>query len=361
MAKENQPHHITAPTDVPSLLSRRECNLMRGLAILLIITDNFTHLFDGVFMDNEFNFLWNSVEGVLNNLSHPDKLLPYNLLAFYCPYGVMLFTFLSGYCLTLKYEKGEGRGTSCKDFIVSHYNKLFSMQFKGLTIFLIVLLLFNHGIIVEYTTLLQAVLVGNLVPNANITPAPYWFFGMIMEMYVIYRLIIYRRNDGIAIALTIISLLVMAFADPEGKLLKYLRINCFLAILPFCIGVLAARRLNTKFMAVDKTAACICWLVLSLVLLTLSKFNFYSWLIMPVFIVASAIAIVKLIAKVKLFDNVFGWLGALSGVLFVVHPTVRLLLIPRANESGAFAITLLVYLFITFGLSIILKPLFSKN
>lgn len=273
----------------------------------------------------------------------------------------MLFTFISGYCLTLKYEKGDGQGTSCKDFIVRHYNKLFSMQFKGLTIFLIVLLLFNHHIIVEYPILLQAFLVGNLHPNAIIIPTPYWFFGMIMEMYVIYRLIIYRRRDGIAIALTVLSLMVMAFTDPEGDLLRNLRYNCFIAILPFCMGVLAARHLNHKSLKIDKTAACLGWFVLSFILLTLSKFNFYSWLVMPVFVVTSALAIVKLIAKVRLFDNIFGWLGALSGVLFVVHPTVRMLLIPRANESGAFAITLLAYLFITFGLSIMLKPLFTHK
>lgn len=361
MAVEKQPHNGQITSTDSLLLSRQECNLMRGLAILLIITDNFTHLFNGVFLDNEFNFMWSSVEGVLNNLSHPNKLLPYNLLAFYCPYGVMLFTFISGYCLTLKYEKGDGQGTSCKDFIVRHYNKLFSMQFKGLTIFLIVLLLFNHHIIVEYPILLQAFLVGNLHPNAIIIPTPYWFFGMIMEMYVIYRLIIYRRRDGIAIALTVLSLMVMAFTDPEGNLLRNLRYNCFIAILPFCMGVLAARHLNHKSLKIDKTAACLGWFVLSFILLTLSKFNFYSWLVMPVFVVTSALAIVKLIAKVRLFDNIFGWLGALSGVLFVVHPTVRMLLIPRANESGAFAITLLAYLFITFGLSIMLKPLFTHK
>ena len=127
------------------------------------------------------------------------------------------------------------------------------------------------------------------------------------------------------------------------------------------MGVLAARHLNHKSLKIDKTAACLGWFVLSFILLTLSKFNFYSWLVMPVFVVTSALAIVKLIAKVRLFDNIFGWLGALSGVLFVVHPTVRMLLIPRANESGAFAITLLAYLFITFGLSIMLKPLFTHK
>lgn len=68
MAVEKQPHNGQITSTDSLLLSRQECNLMRGLAILLIITDNFTHLFNGVFLDNEFNFMWSSVEGVLNNL-----------------------------------------------------------------------------------------------------------------------------------------------------------------------------------------------------------------------------------------------------------------------------------------------------
>ena len=80
---------------------------MRGLAIIFIITNNFTHLLKGVFTDNEYQYHWQYVEGFMNNLSHPDGILPFNLLSFYCPYGVMLFIFLSGYGLVLKYEKGK--------------------------------------------------------------------------------------------------------------------------------------------------------------------------------------------------------------------------------------------------------------
>ena len=38
-----------------TLLNRTECNIMRGLAIVLIVIDNITHLFKGVFIDNELH------------------------------------------------------------------------------------------------------------------------------------------------------------------------------------------------------------------------------------------------------------------------------------------------------------------
>ena len=357
MAKDKLPN-----TEESSLLSRSECNIMRGLAIILIITNNFTHVLNGVYFDSELSYLWGSVEGFLNNLSHPDALLPFNLLSFYCPYGVMLFIFLSGYCLTLKYEKGSGQGTGTRVFVTNHYNKLFILQLKGLVLYLMCYFLFFQHSIVDWTMALQVLLVGNLNPFQKILPGPYWFFGMIMEMYVIYRLVIYRRKDSVAIALTVLSLVVMAFApDPEGSFLIYLRNNCFLAILPFCMGVLAARHLNSRFLSIDKLWKCIGWFVVAFILLTLSKFNFYSWLFMPIFVVATAVTIVKLIGRVRWLDSIFGWLGALSGVLFVVHPAVRDILIARTNESGAFYTMTLIYLVITFGLSIMLKPVISSK
>ena len=355
--------HIKADVSASKepFLSRSECNIMRGFAILFIIVDNITHLFKGVFMDSEFLYRWSSVEGFLNNLTHPDSLLPFNLISFYCPYGVMLFIFLSGYCLTLKYEKGNGRGTSTKSFIGGHYQKLFVMQLKGLALYLFVLFMFYPDEVVPKSIIYQFLLVGNLKPSWQCMPFPYWFFGMIMEMYVIYRLVIYNRKDWVAIALTVFSIVVMVFFDPMSDKLYYLRMNCFLAIMPFCMGVLAARHLNAGSLSLNKTSACIGWFLLAFVLLTACKFNFYSWLILPVFVLATAVPLVKLFMKVRLFDSAFSWLGAMSGVLFVVHPTVREILIDRINTSGNFYGMLVVYLLVTFGISMILKPAFTNK
>jgi len=344
-----------------TFLTRSECNIMRGFAILFIMVDNMVHLFNGVFMDSEFIYRNDSIMGFLNNLTHPDATLPFNFISFYCPYGVMLFIFLSGYCLTLKYEKGNGRGTSSRTFISNHYQKLFVMQLKGLALFLTFLLLFNPEEVIRKSVFLQFLLVGNLYPSWQSLPGPYWFFGMIMEMYVIYRIVIYNRKDWVAIALTVFSIVVMAFFEPQSQWLYYLRINCFLAILPFCMGVLAARHLRSSSFALNKTIVCVGWFLLAFILLTASKFNFYSWLIMPVFVIVTAVTLVKLFTRVKLFDTIFGWLGAMSGVLFVIHPTIREIMIDRINATGNYYIMTIIYLLITFGISLILKPAFTSK
>lgn len=348
-----------APQEREPLLSRTECNIMRGFAIIIIVINNFTHLFRGVFKDNEYDYVWKNVEGVMANLHHPDSILPFNLLSFYCPYGVMLFIFLSGYGLTLKYEKSMAQRVPCRAFVTDHYNKMFTMQLKGLTIYILLTLLFFKDFVFSGTdTLQQVFLVGNLVPYSSILPGPYWFFGMIMEMYVIYRLCIYRRADWVMWTIVALSLIVMALCR---NYLYYLRLNCFVAILPFCLGVFAARHLDSRFARLDRSLSCWGWFAASFVLLTLTKFNFYAWLVMPVFIVATAVTIVKLMCRTNLLLQVFGWLGTLSGVLFVVHPSVRVILIERANASGQYYSILVIYLLVTFGLSIMLQPVFSKK
>lgn len=345
-----------------SFLSRAECNLMRGFAILVIILNNFTHSLQGVIMDNEYSYCWERVEKFLRYLSHPDGLLPFDVLSFYCPYGVILFIFLSGYGLTLKYEKGSGMGVSRKDFVVSHYNKLFVMQIKGLALYCAFVLLCHIPIDLEgVPLLLQTFLVGNLNPYQSIIPGCYWFFGMILEMYVIFRLLIYQRKDIFIVALVVFSLVVMAVTGPESDVTLYLRTNCFMAILPFCMGVLAARHQDFKFVSLHKGVACLGWLVLSFILLTLSKFNFFVWLILPVFVIGTGVAVVKLIGRVGVLDGVFGWLGAMSGVLFVVHSAVRDIVLMNDKLSEDCYSALAFYLVITFGLCIILKPAFSSK
>lgn len=344
------------------LLSRAECSIMRGLAILFIVTNNFAHLIDGVHPDNEFIYDYANVGGFLDSLAHPNSLFPLELLSFYSPLGVMLFIFLSGYGLTLKYEYGEGQNVSCKEFVIGHYTKLFTMQAKGLAIFLVFMLIYNaHDIVCFWLFIKQLFLVGNLFPTIKIYPGSYWFFGMIMEVYVIYRFVFYRRSSWLMMIIVALSLLIMAFLDPVGQMMCYYRINFGLALLPFSLGVLAARHWHTISFLFKSRMRVVLLFVLSFLLLTLCKFNFYSWLFMPLFIVSTSVTLIIILSKANLFMQVFGWLGGLSGVMFVVHPSLRQILIERANDSGHCYAVIFIYLFLTITMSVILKPVFVKK
>lgn len=344
------------------LLSRLECNVIRGLAIIVIVLNNFGHHIDGVYPDNEFWYNYENVSVFLDSLTHLSRILPLELLSFYSPFGVMLFIFLSGYGLVLKYEKGKGKSVSHSFFIYSHYSKLFVMQAKGLAIFFVVFILYNtKEIIFFWPFVKQLLLVGNMFPNVKIIPGPYWFFGMIFEIYIIYRFIIYGRSSFFMGIIVLGSIVVMGFMNPEGNVIFYARINFFLALLPFSMGVFVARHWRKDWFNFNSKRNCFLCFLVAFILLTLCKFSFYTWLLLPFFVVVTTISLVKLLIGVFPISNVLQWLGGISGVMFVIHPTLREIMVDRANESGHSYAILFLYFFLTILLSLMLKPLFSNK
>ena len=343
-------------------LSRVECNMLRGMAIILIVLNNFGHKVNGVHPDNEFNYNYDRILGLFESFSNHSSVLPLELLSFYSPFGVMLFIFLSGYGLVLKYEKGNGRSISNSGFVIDHYKKLFVMQAKGLAFFLLLYLLYESKEIVQVLPLIkQLLLTGNILSHHFVIPGPYWFFCMIFEMYVIYRFALYRCSSKVLSVIVLASLVIMGFLEPNGKIITYLRMNIGLALLPFCLGILAARHWRKDLIDLDSKLKCMCWFIISFIFLTLSKFSFYTWLLMPIFVIVTSVAFVKLFVNSKIITQCLVWFGGLSGIMFVIHPALREILITRANENGHCYEVLFIYFFLTIVLSIMLKPVFSKQ
>ena len=344
------------------LLSRNECNMIRGLAIILIVINNFGHLIHGVHPDNEFYYSYENINGFLHSLANSSDILPLDILSFYSPFGVMLFIFLSGYGLVLKYEGDNARPVSKIEFSVSHYKKLFIMQAKGLALFLLLYFIYDSNGTVSFLSFIkQLFLTGNLFSLYGIRPGPYWFFGMIFEIYIVYRFIFYNCSSRVMMIITLASIVFMGVLEPSGKAMIYARLNLFLALLPFSMGILAARHWNAEWTLLKTNTKCTIWLVLSFVLLTLCKFNFYSWLLMPIFIISTTIPLIKLLYKNSIITQCLVWLGRLSGVMFIIHPTLREILLLRANENCNCYPVLFLYFFLTIVLSILLKPAFSKE
>lgn len=70
------------------LLTRAECNTLRGLAIIGIFLHNYCHWLSPVVKENEYTFTRRNVEGLSQVLAHPDAMLPLHLVSFFGHYGV---------------------------------------------------------------------------------------------------------------------------------------------------------------------------------------------------------------------------------------------------------------------------------
>ena len=351
------------------LLTRNECTAMRGIAILAIVLHNYCHFISKIVQENEYQFFVSHNEQLWQVISHPDELLPIHLLSFFGHYGVPVFLFLSGYGLVRKYETSDD---SCPPmrFVRYSYLKLLRMLIVGFSLFICVDMVTPGRFQFHWDNVIaQLLMYINVLPEPEKTiwPGIYWFFGLMMELYIVYRLLFYRRSSWIAVALIVVCWLLQAFCDPEGETLNRLRYNCIGGLLPFGLGIIAARVRTLRTGSTTPTDSAyapygpILWLlvfILSVALVFAMSFNFYTWLLwIPVFIILGTIALVKAMPKWML--SIVTWFGSISAAMFVAHPIARKLFITVAWKQDIYD-GLMLYIIAVIALSWAVKLLIDR-
>ena len=320
------PNSTRMNTSTP-ILTRTECAALRGLAIIGIFLHNYCHWLGAAVKENEYTFTLAKSQGMLHAVLLPDSSLPIHLLSFFGHYGVPVFLFLSAYGLTLKYEQPVtiGRQPSVADapgvwpFIRKHFAKLFSMMIAGYVIFTLVdAMLPGRHVYHTVDVIGQLLMLNNLLPDPDrvIWPGPYWFFGLMLQLYAVYRLALYRRSWKTVVALIVLCWAAQAFCAPEGDVLNRVRYNFMGGMLPFGAGILFARYGRplsqqqwalTAFVSAVAVFAC--------------SFHFQTWLWAPLFVCTGAVGLVK--ALPRTLNGWLAWVGGISAALFVIHPVTR--------------------------------------
>ena len=344
---------------------------MRGIAILAIMLHNYCHFIGSIVKENEYQYLRGNNDLLWQAVGSPTDLLPVHLLSYFGHYGVAVFLFLSGFGLVKKYEgggDGDTSRTSCRglaSFLGYHYLKLLRMLIVGFPIFLTVDAVTPGRFAFHWENVVaQLLMYINVLPEPDriIWPGIYWFFGLMMELYIVYRLVIYRRSSVYVVGLIAVCWLLQAFAEPDGELLNRLRYNFIGGMLPFGLGILLARTEKEAAAAqgTEKEAAGggrILWGVTALmatVAVFVMSFSFHSWLWIPVVIVIGTVAIVKSMPEGIL--KLFMWFGGISAAMFVAHPIARKLFITVAWKQDIYD-GLMLYLIVTIALSWAVKQI----
>ena len=347
------------------LLTRSQCEAMKGLAILCIMMHNFSHYLTRGVQENEYWFNEENGRNMWNFLSHMTlgsaTLLPIYLFTF-MGIGVHVFTFMSGYGLVKKYEEPTMRRVGAWRFIRYRYLKLIRLMLGGYLLCMIVWWLVHKELLTDPLSIVaQLTMTINLLPypGDHIVPGPYWFLGMIMEMYVIYRLLLYRKSAGSlwrrnvpTLVMIAVALIAVTLCEPYPKsdLLVYLRYNCIYGALPFGLGVLAAR-VDWSRVHVQKW---LYWLSLPVlvVLMFVANYSFWLWMFIPVFAIVFVFIIIRL-SSLRLQKGL-AWVGALSAMLFIMHPAVRECFLGPARDSATSILMRYVYIGAYFLISFIL-------
>ena len=344
------------------LLTRAECNALRGLAILGIVLHNFCHWLGPVVKENEYQYFQHNVDWFLQVVAHTDQLLPAHVLSFFGHYGVPIFLFLSAYGLEMKYGRAEEKVRTVP-FVRYHFLKLFKMMFVGFIIFLTVDAItpgaFHYTVI---RVIGQLGMFNNLFadPDHNIWPGPYWYFGLTLQLYVVYRLFIYKRSTTWTAVLMAICVTIQLGMAPESSELNWYRYNFMGGMLPFGFGILFARYRLTSYEKMlagsprSAAAALFTTFLFASFIIVGGSMNFVMWAFVPMFVCVAAIALVQLLGRLPLWGvgtwlfRTLTWFGSISAALFVIHPTVRKVFIPIARHGDVYT-GLLIYVIVSIG------------
>ena len=354
------------------LLTRKDCTAMRGIAILAIVLHNYCHFIGKIVKENEYQFFASNNDRLWQVINHPNELLPIHLLSYFGHYGVPIFLFLSGFGLVKKYESENSEYSGYSDysniyrFIRYHYLKLLRMLIVGFSLFICVDMVTPGRFPFHWDNVIaQLLMYINVLPTPDkiIWPGIYWFFGLMIELYIVYRLLLYRRSSWLVVALIAMCWLLQALCDPEGEILNRLRYNFIGGMLPFGLGLIAARipKVGIKCSQGGNTMfprwELIIIFLLSSALVVAMCFWYHSWLWIPVFIIFGCIAMVKVMPKWML--TVFTWFGSISAAMFVAHPIARKLFITVAWKQDIYD-GLMLYIIATIALSWAVKQLIDR-
>ena len=180
----------------------------------------------------------------------------------------------------------------------------------------------NNGILDVFPLkkfLAQLTMTINLLPEPHklILPGPYWYFGMTMQLYVIYLLFVYKRPTTWIILTAAGILVVSLFMEPYPLLLIWIKINAIGWLLPFSYGILLGRNNDNKVFS--------CHAIIltfgALIATALMSLTYYTWLLVPLSIAMLAVSVVSIIPNI--LSNTFDFVGKISMYAFVIHPIVR--------------------------------------
>lgn len=368
------------------MLSRQQCNALRGIAILGIVLHNYTHWLGPMVKENEYTYTQHNVDRLMVELASPSLDIICHLLSFFGHYGVPLFLMLSAYGLVMKYEKGATSPTPSQGgehdisnasstllmgavkWVWHHYIKLFQMMIVGYTAFVLVDYMTPSPRHYEFWNVVgQLGMFSNLYsdPDHVIWPGPYWYFGLMVQIYLVYRFILYKGEGSLCgmlsgpaayyftCALMLISMCAQFFFDPMGDTLEWYRYNVFGSIAPFVVGLLYARkRMNHDY---RRRSYALSALLAAIIVLS-GSLTFYSWCYVPIFVCLCGINLVKAL-PIRLLQ-MFEWVGGISAAMFVCHPITRKIIIPISRHGDTYA-GLLLYLVATIVLAILFQRLIA--
>lgn len=325
----------------------------RGLAILAIFLHNYSHILSGIVTENEYSYVAKHPHQLLYQLLHPTLELPLHLLSFFGHYGVPLFLFLSAYGLEKKYAASD-KLVSTGKFIASHYAKLWVMMIIGFLPFLSLDIITADGSRDALANIIpQLTMISTLFPFKPymVWPGPYWYFPLMVQVYIVYRLFLFRRTWHWAVGMLLLCQLAQHLFTNNIYVQMWLRYNFIGSMLPFVLGLLYARYGRSVS---GKQALLL--LILSSVGIFLGSFTMPSWLWVPALVCIAGLSLMQLLPQAVI--NPLAWIGSISSAIFISHPLTRRIIIYYFEDQHYLGLA--IYTVVTILVAWALQPVINR-
>lgn len=332
----------------------RDCGyVMRGMAIMMIVFHNFCHFIPGVTLENEFEFYSVHIISLLTPKATALQWF-FDIMSFFGWYGVPVFIFLTGYGLVMKYER-NGTPLETGRFLRYNYFKLFFLMLPGIVTLIIATLAFvlpygdiDSRSIANY--ICQASMLPDVVyPWWKPNPGVFWYFGLTMELYIVYALLIYHRPKWWMWVCVALSIALQLITPPESGTMAWIRHNVTGWATLLAFGILYGRTLCIR----RDVAATI--VILSALLILPSMLDWMTWQFSILACVVLAIVVARWSMRIPGWRDFWIWIGRLSPMLFVAHPVARMIILEIFQPRDPVALPLVIYLCLIFLMSLIFR------
>lgn len=307
-------------------ISKDDTTIIKGFAIFCIVLHNFFHWLPPFTGENEFDFSSHRIFSFFNSIENTPGEIINILFSYLGHYGVQLFIFISAYGLTLSMLN---RNSSWLTFMVERLKKIYPLIIMGIIIALatnIAIYHKNFDILTWFEFAKKALFIHTILPESGLSEiGPWWFFGLIMQLYILFPFLykFIKNHDfkavGVILVISYSWIFISQYKFQDIEDVQLLQ-NAPGHLAEFCFGIWFA--FNK-----DKTLHWI-WFVLALILFVLGNFfkpffpfTFISVTVIFLFCFPYIQAILsKLHRCIKPF---FLYLGSISMVLFVINVLFR--------------------------------------
>ena len=210
-------------------------------------------------------------------------------------------------------------------------------------------------------------MVNNLLPDPdhNIWPGPFWFFGLMLQLYVVYRLLLYKRHWAWTAGAMVVCLGVQLAFAPESEALNWYRYNFMGGMLPFGLGLLYARYGNRIILTNLNTLSLLVSVVFCGFMVMWMSASYLLWSVVPLVVCVLCVYVVKLLSQAArrpvgawLMERLV-WMGEISAALFVIHPVLRKVFIPISRHGDIYT-GLLLYAIAAIGAAWLIRLVMTK-